>query len=357
MGTMPEFLTDQEPVFHNEKLPPSAIEYLKKQQYGQANDRLTIRRESAIQRAQTVGWPPFSILNFNPVWLNVECAHVNWKVPPFNYLPEDKSNKRTFHFGGKERTASLFVCSNLEGFSKPISVREGPEPNSPEVDRDWNIVFPIEQVRLFEFQYNNPSDPASMGGVITFQGDGSNIDGNSQRDGVIHVPQAKRLKNRELQFYTAPVSFIQKMNDTLTRQKNYCLNKLMEAKKFHSDPDPLIQKSVTNIHQAWGQFAADMGWQDIGRMDFLLPRDADQGCAKCGRMRKTGTALFCECGNPYDAFEAFMAGMDVSDGLLAALPGEQLEKVREEMKRRRNLFRVEEDEGEETVRRSRKPRE
>src|SRR5271165_4394096 len=80
MPNMTEFVPDQASAHLTEPLPPSAIEYLKGQRYGDAMTRLTNKRESAVERARAVGWPPFSILNFNPVWLSVNCAHVNFTV-------------------------------------------------------------------------------------------------------------------------------------------------------------------------------------------------------------------------------------------------------------------------------------
>ena len=326
----------EQPVFHQDPLPPSAIEYQKKQANGMAMDRLSIKRESAIEAARIAGIVPFSILNFNPVVVNVESGVVNVKVPPYQ---SPLGIKKKVKFGGIERIASLVVIANPEGYAKILraSNEQGGDPNSPDVDWDWRVVLPMEQARLFEFQYNDPNNPAAMGGIIVFKGDAHALE---SKDGIIHVPHTKRLKNGAMQHFTQPIAFVDKLNEVLARQKQFCINKLQQAKQFYNDPE--LRKSVDNIHQVWGQFASDLGWQDIGRMDFLLPRDGDESCPKCGKMRESGAAMFCPCGRPYNPFEAFMAGEDVATSYLANLPDEQLAEVKAEMKRRRELFEEEE---------------
>lgn len=309
--------------------------YASNQVNGEAMTRLGLKREAAIEAAELGGIKPFSVWNFNPIDIVIWVLGNKLSVPAYS---STLGIKKTVPFGGAQRSASSMVIRNLMGFSRPTSAQneQGGDPQAPQMQYDWQVVQPVEQVRAFEFDYNERS--GGVGGVLVFQGDGHEI-GHSN-DQLIHIPSVRRAKGGTILFTTAQVSLAEKLDQTLTRQKETCFRKLNLAQEWNDDPDK--RNSVHDGPQgfaAWGQFAVDMGWKHQSELGWMVSDSAAESCKKCGKGKRSGTALFCECGSPYDAYIAYMAGHKVEIDYLAALPADKLKLVKSEMKRRENLFK------------------
>jgi hypothetical protein len=304
---------------------------------GKGMRELRVKRLTKVEEAYLSGVVPFTIANFNPVIARVESGIIDYSVPAaYAKLGIQKRIK----FGGIERTAAIFTVANLKGYSKVLQASDTTgNPNDPEVGYDWNIVQPIQQVREFDWQYNNPSDEMRMGGVLVFKGDWKALANAAQGmdGGIIHVPHTKRAANGTLLYLARPVPLIDRLTEILDYQKAYCMRKIQQAREYKDDPRPEFQASIDITHKLWGQFAVDRGWADLNQIDFLLLRNAGAGCLRCGASRQSGLAMFCKCGRPYDAFVAYMAGEKVDVEYLANLKPDQLEAVTKEAKRRREL--------------------
>lgn len=313
------------------------LAYARNQTNGEAMRKLSIKRKSAVRAAEINGITPFSVWNFNPISIAVEKLGTKLSVPRYND-PKLGINK-SVPFGDSERKAKSMVFRNLMGYSEPTSATpvQG-DPQNPKMEYDWQVVHPVEQVRAFEYDYNERE--GGMGGVLVFQGDAHTV--GKSNDQVIHVPTVVRAEDGGLIYTTQEVSLAEKLGSIFARQREYCFRKLAQAKDWSADPD-----KINSVHdgpqgfQAWGQYAIDMGWQDQDDVDWMVRRDASTACTKCGKTRKSGKAYFCEaCNHPYDAYAAFMAGMDVDKNVLSTLPEKQLKEVLREMARRKKLFEM-----------------
>jgi hypothetical protein len=326
------------PQQYNSQAPPEVPpvnQFAARQVNGEAMTRLGIQRKGIERAADIAGTTPFTVWNFNPVPI------VQWKLGQKYEIPPalgGLGKKRTVHWDGGERVASVATFRQYKGFSRPISINneQGGDPNKPIEERTWKLMQPIELTRAFEYEYNLME--GKMGGVLVYQGD-SHVVGDSS-DQIIQVPIATRVEGNLLVYSTESVSLLEKLNQVLTKQKEYCFAKLQLAQDWYDREE--ARSSVADGPMgfaAWGRFAVEMGWQDSGEFPWMVKQKSLGGCKACGTLRSSGKALFCaKCNNPYDPFEAFMAGYDVNTSLLATLPEEQRTIVLNEKKRRARFF-------------------
>jgi hypothetical protein len=304
---------------------------------GKGMRELRVKRMTKVEEANLGGIVPFTIANFNPVIARVESGIIDYSVPPAG---GKLGIQKRLKIASMERTAAILVVDKIKGYAKITQATDSTDdPNNPDVGYDWNVVQPIQQVREFDFQYNNPTDEFSMGGVLVFKGTWDTLAraARGENGGTIYVPDTKRAANGTLLYMAKPVSLVDRLTQILDRQKAYCMRKIQTAREYKDDPRPEFQASIDITHKTWGQYAVDRGWADLHQLDFLLLRNAGPGCKRCGASRQSGLAMFCKCGHPYDALAAYMAGHKVDIDLLASLPAEQLEQVKKEAKRRREL--------------------
>jgi len=336
-----QFSEAPEKQYRQDQLPPAALDYIRRQANGDSMNRLTVKRETAQEMADMSNYPAFSIINFNPIRLGVEWATNDLSPLQYNH---PLANKVAVKYGSGERVGSLLVVRNYKGYHAPISARDIGDPSVPDCDYDWHIVYPIELARPFEHNYNNGQDgTGAIGGVLVFQGHAKQVLESKRNDIVIHVPATRRAKNKTLIYYAEPISLAEKLDDIFTKQKAYCFEKLRVARSLADHADPQLQASVHDgVFSAWAQFAIDMGWTDVGQVDWLMRKESGETCKKCGTIRKSASAMFCSnpaCLQPFDPFAAYMAGMKVDLDTLAMLPDDQRKIVAKEMKRRANLFK------------------
>ena len=309
--------------------------YAARQVNGEAMTKLSIKRETLEQASRIAGVVPFSVWNFNPVPAAIWKLGTKYSIPP---ALSPLGIKKTVHWDDAERIASSMVFREIKGFPATVSVANEPggDANNPVMQYDWRVVQPIELVRAFEYEYNGRSE--GMGGMLVFQGDPHSV--GSSSDQIIQVPVVRRAKGGALLYTTESVSLAEKLDQVLGKQKEYCFRKLQTAQDWSDDPD-----KRSSVHdgpmgfEAWGQFAINLGWQDQEEIRWMVKQKTSGACVRCGKMRSSGKAMFCSCGHPYDAFRAYMDGMKVDLDVLAALPAEQLEQVKSEMRRRERLFK------------------
>lgn len=310
------------------------VAYARNQVNGEAMRRLSARRKTLMKAAEVQGVAPFSVWNFNPTEAIIWVLGSKLSVPAFN---SKLGIKRTVPFGEEERAASVVVFRELKGYASPTSAQNeaGGDPQAPQMGYDWRVMHPVEQVRAFEHNYNSQS--GAMGGVLVFQGDSHTIGRSSEQ--VIHIPHVVRGDDGTLIYTTEKVSLAQKLDQILSRQRDYCFRRLQLAQEWTD------QGEISSVHDgpggftAWGRFAVHMGWKHQSELGWMVSDSAAASCDKCGKRSQSGTALFCSCGAPYDAFKAYMAGHKVDLDYLAALPEEKLKLVKAEMHRRENLFK------------------
>ena len=326
------------PQQRNSQAPPEAPpvnQFAARQVNGEAMTRLSVQRRGIERAADITGTIPFTVWNFNPVPILQWKLGNKYEIPP---AMGELGNKRTIHWDGGERQASVATFRQYKGFSRPISINNelGGDPNKPIEERTWKLMQPIELTRAFEYEYN--AIEGRMGGVLVHQGDSHTV--GDSTDQIIHVPIAQRVEGNLLVYLTEPVSLLEKLDQILTKQKEYCFAKLQLAQDWYDDDD-----KRSSVHDgpmgfaAWGRFAVQMGWQDSGEFPWMVKQKSLGGCKACGTLRSSGTALFCaKCNNPYDPFTAFMAGYDVNVSLLSTLPEDQRKMVRQEKERRDRFF-------------------
>lgn len=304
------------------------------QKNGENMERLSVKREERVEAVHAAGVVPWSIWNFGPTEAIIYVLGDKISVPA---ATDDLGIKRTVYYGDTERTASVVVLRKEKGTPRPLSAdnEPGANPNAPRVLYDWDVILPIAQARIFEFNYNEAEN--GPGGLLVIEGDSHVIGRNS--DQIVRVPTAKRSKSGTMIYSTHEVSLAQKLDAVLTRQKNYCFSRLNLAREWFD------QGEIASVHDgpkgfaAWGQFAVKMGWKHQTELDWMVAQSALESCKKCGTGRKSGAAMFCTCGAPYDAYAAFMAGFPVDVGYLTSLPEDKQAEVRHEMRRRENFFK------------------
>jgi hypothetical protein len=270
---------------------------------------------------------PWTIINFNPIELTVECALVRYKVPAAG------KSQKTVKFKNKHGEVSGSFLTIREAIVRP-KIRNVQKPqvegDDPIAEYEAMTILPVEQAYLFWHEFFKGENP--VGGVLCLEGDSHLF---SRKIEEVRVPDFVTLADRTRQYFGTPIAFDEVLDDVLHTQRNYCNGILAAAHSMANDEEQA--RNINNGHRAWADFALRSGWiQQIPAWVFASVDQRDI-CKGCGAVKKHPNALFCSCGRPYDAFAAFMAGENVPLSYLVTLPAEQLKKVKEEQARRKKL--------------------
>jgi len=310
-------------------LAPEARAMIQEVYNGDAMKKLALQRRSAYEALEATGQiKPCTVINFNPVQLRVDDGHVPWTIPACT----DKSAKRIKYIHeGKTYVGSYFTVREpafvawIRDVKKPAD-----EGGNPTAEYDPKFILPIELADQFNIEYNTPEKQNLMGGVLVFEGDVHVF--TKGKSTTLRVPKYKTLSDRTRSYFTEDVDLAELVKRTLDTQKANCQAVIQKGDEF--DQDDNERKNITPPMRAWAQFSLDMGWKQVAPRWMNATLDSDESCKGCGRGKKKTGAHFCECGRPYDAYAAFMAGENVPESYLFALKDKQLEDVMTEMNRR-----------------------
>ncbi len=311
------------PEFESTPLPHDAPQI-----NGAAMRAVAERIRSEHQRVQASGLlQPWTIVNFNPVEVGVECALIRFKIPAAG-----KSQKSVTIAHGVRKCVGSYVTIR-EAIVRPklrnVSRPEGAD--DPIAEYEPLTILPVEQAFLFWQDYHNADNP--MGGVLCFEGD---IHVLRRKADKLHVPSFVTLADRSRQYLGVEIPLVEAIEDVMRMQRAYCDFTLSSAHSMANDEEQA--RNITNIHRTWADFALRLGWiQQIPEWVFASTDQRDI-CPACGAAKKHPSALKCQgCGRPYDAFAAYMAGEDVPLSYLVTLPEEKLKQIRDEQVRRKKV--------------------
>lgn len=299
---------------------------------GAAMQKLALQRKSSYEALEVSGQiKPCTVINFNPVRLKLDDGHVPWTIPACT----DKSAKRIkYVHEGKTFVGSYFTvrepsfCPWIRDVKAPTD-----DTGNPTADYDARWVMPLEKIYQFHSEYNTPEKQNLTGGVLCFEGDIHTF--TKSKNDKLRVPKFRTLSDRTRSYYAEDVDLGEAVKGTLDLQKVTCQSIIQKGDEY--DQDDTERKNITAPMRAWAQFSVDMGWkqQTPPWMNAML--DSEESCKGCGKGKKKTGAFFCECGRPFDAYVAFMAGENVPESYLFALKGKELDSVLEELGKREAL--------------------
>ena len=303
-------------------------EVLEKHHNGKSMRALQIEKRSVHERLVAEGrLHPATIVNFNPIALDLGHALIPYKVPAST---DPGSLKITVGVEGATYTGS-YVTDKTPLFQ---SILRSAQDSSDELAMKFDVVpiLPIEKAYAFYQTYNDVGSN-NMGGVLIFQGD---IRVLEKRHVEVEVPSYRDLPNKTRSYFTEKQMMKDVLGKIFARQRLYCESRIARAQASFDDPDQ--RKNVTDQDRAWAQYAFTMGWKDEEPkwVYTLTPSEAAK-CKGCGAVAVNG-AYFCTCGRPYDAFTAYMAGENVAPVYLANLGKDQMAEVKKESERRKKAL-------------------
>ena len=314
------------------QIAPEARAMIAEMYNGENMKKLALQRKSAYEALEATGQiKPCTVINFNPVRLKLEDAHAKWTIPACT----DPSAKRIrVQHEGRTYTGSYFTVREpafvpwIRDVKKPAD-----DTGNPTAEYDAKFILPLELVDQYRIEYDTPERQNMTGGVLVFEGD-IHVFGKAKGD-TLRVPRYKTLSDRTRSYFSEEVGLQAILKATLETQKTTCQAIIQQGDEYNQDDTE--RKNITPPMRAWAQFALDMGWKQQAPPWMNATLDSEESCKGCGKGKKKTGAFFCECGRPFDAFEAFMAGENVPESYLFALKDKQLDTVLAELAKREAL--------------------
>jgi hypothetical protein len=316
-------------------IAPEARAMIAEMYNGENMKKLALQRVSAREALEAQGQiKPCTVINWNPVQLKLENAHAPWTIPPCT----DKSAKTLkIEFEGKKYTGSYMTIREpafvawIRDVKKPTD-----DSGNPTAEYDAKFVLPLEIADQYHLEYNTSEKQNLMGGVLVFEGDVHAFKkALGAKAAKILVPKYRTLSDRTRTYFAEEVDLVERLKLCLDTQKATCQSVIQKGDEY--DQDDNERKNITSPMRAWAQFSLDMGWKQNAPPWMNAQLDSEESCKGCGRGKKKTGAHFCECGRPFNAYEAFMAGENVPESYLFALKGKELDQVMEELGKREAL--------------------
>jgi len=312
------------------QVAPEARAAVREALLGPGMKRLQLQRQSAYLDLKNSGrLKPATVINFNPVSLLVDDGHVPWRIPS---AMDTAKKGLAVEYGGKRYQAAVFTVREPAFVPWIRDVRPpSDEGENPSSEYDAKFILPLELMDQYRLSYNDPVGQIQMGGVLVFEGDVHAF----TKSKTLHVPRFTTLPDRTRSYFSEEVDLQKELAAVLAMQKAYCQHMIQQGDEYNQDDAQ--RKNITPVHRLWARFAIDMGWKEVQPAWMNATLDSDEACQGCGKGKKRTDAWFCECGRPYNAYAAFMAGENVAESFLFALKGKELEDVLKELARREAL--------------------
>lgn len=280
---------------------------------------------------------PCVVVNFNPVRLKLPQALINWTVPrEGHYQAPDEAPPKTlaYQFDGKKYLPSYIVLKDAVLDKKPEPVRI--ENGEPKTQYHPVAILPVEQAYQYWDSYNR-SNQNDMGGVLMFQGTGIEPMIQKKDDAVLRVPVRIPIDGGGYAYGFEERPVRSEIERVLNKQKTYYEQTYQTATRLHQDPSRQFG-TPNEMHRIWAQWGLDMGFRE--NAPDWMERAVEEGAKKCPSCKRSAIdpgAHFCICGVPFDAYEAYMAGLEVATVHLINLPEDKLKKVKTEIARRKKV--------------------
>lgn len=312
-------------------------------QYRAELEAQTYERDGRIQGPLA----PATIINLNPVWLTLSGMMKQFRVPPAGFASARmggaiKIEHRGRTFSGHYMTfreAKIWMA--VTGTNTDRSIGYDTADRSPKHLTPAGIAH-----QFFAHHVEGSANAKHMGGIIIFEGDIHTIESKKLKatSGQVWVPRREKLAVGDGYFYRMyPESFSDFLGRMLEQQAGYASTRLTEAHSFWTTNDPMQQKQITEQDRVWARWSLEMQYIKTlpdwvtQRLDMKEVQSITR-CPRCSKPQLHDSAFFCECGAPFNAFDAYMAGHNVPREYLEVLEGDELKKVRAEMKRRKSKF-------------------
>lgn len=296
---------------------------------GENMKALALKRRSALESLEATGQiKPCTVINFNPIALKLHDSYAAWTIPACT----DKSAKRIkVEHEGKTYVGSYFTVREAQFVAWIRDVKKpADEGGNPTAEYDPKFVLPLEAANQYHIEYNTPEKQNMTGGVLVFEGD---VHAFSKAKGnTLRVPKYKTLSDRTRSYFSEETELQLALKTTLDLQKASCQGVIQKGDEYNQDEKE--RKNITPPMRAWAQFSLEMGWKQQAPSWMNATLDSDESCKGCGAGKKKTGAVFCQCGRPYNALQAFLDGENVPEAYLYALKGKDLELAMAEMHRR-----------------------
>ena len=322
----------------------SRREQISMAQYRAELDAQTYERDGRI-----VGpLAPATIINLNPVWLRLSGMMRALAVPPAGYASKASQGGavRLEHHGRVYQGHYMTIRSpkiwmSITGTHTDRSIGYDTPERAPKHLTPAGIVHQFYAQHVEGF-----ANSQGMGGIIIFEGDIHTIEGDklARTNNTVWVPRAEKMEVGAGYVYRMyPENFQAFFERMAQMQANYANARMTEAHSFWTTNDPLTQKQITEVDRVWARWSKDMELIETlpewvtAKLDLKEVQSITR-CLRCAKPQLNAAAVFCECGAPFNAFEAYMAGHRVPMEYLELLEGDELDQVRKEMSRRKSKF-------------------
>lgn len=338
-------------------------------------DSAKAKREELMETGQC---EPFTIVNFNPVPLNLEGELQRYRVPsPMDErLPKDVLRIK-IPYDGRERVGHLLTIREPHIYGKNVNAtwHPGGGPGDAVVSREVMYYTPMAVAYNFLEHFSPifvagsdgkvappPKDARKIFGVLAFKGDIHTLENllNEEDDSrrIINVPLATlrtsgKIISRSYKSVTTSLdAYLDRMFAGQLRFADAIISRAQQ-KWSGTDED---RKDISASDRIWYRFAIAMGYAEApkrGEKSWLnelltlttniaeTPKtDNRRKCQACRQTEPEFGTPFCpNCNAPINTFETFMAGFPVADSWLMALRGEERETVLREIDLRKEGFR------------------
>lgn len=288
---------------------------------------------------------PATIVNFNPVPLALDGL-IRVTVPPAGH---SSVGRVEWELNGRVHVGHALTVKSPLIYASTVGSETDPQALTDVPQLAANYILPIGVAYSFLEHYSlSAVDSSHMGGILIFEGDRHALEPKhlERSNGMIQVPKPIPLPRKRRSYTTEPRPLEAELEACFAMQAIYADSRIQIAHSLWTTNDPMQQKQITDVDRVWARFALQMGMIESlpewvrARVLSGEAAAAIVRCPVCSKPKPFQNIYLCpECRAPYDAYEAFMAGMPVPQQYLDLLEGEQLAQVAAEMTARETRFK------------------
>ena len=288
---------------------------------------------------------PATIINLNPVSLDLTGQLIGYNVPACG-----KGKQINLKFRGRE-----FVGSYLTITTPQVWLKTTGHSNDPTGDRptfETKHIPPIGIAHQFYLHYcSGAASGQRMGGIVTFEGTIHTLEPEHMERSKrkIKVPRGEWDADlpEEPVWVTHEASLEELLAKELAQQRAYAEVVIAQGHAYATSQADDERKQLSNRHRVWHDYALGMGyitkglpWASETLNDDPLVKAIY--CPDCTTKQENPEQYFCRnCNAPFDAYQAFMAGRQVSPDRLAVydVKSREWQEISAEMALRREKVR------------------
>jgi hypothetical protein len=283
---------------------------------------------------------PFTIVNFNPVKLELQGELADQGVPAAG----SSLKKVTFPYKGRSFVGSFVTLWNPKVYPVVIGTENLNGEDVQTIRADYFTPMAIAH-NFFEHYVFGAANALGMGGLFIFEGDIHTLSqrrtdksGGKLRTPVVDVANSTPSKPA---YMTVERYLHELLGEALMQQRRYAEFVIAEGHGFYHSANPEEQKQLTITHHVlWHNWAVERGYKtepEEWASDLLIdsPDVKAVNCPGCGTKQPKNEPHLCpNCNAPFDALKSYLAGMPVPEVWLTRYEGKEFEQILKEKKRR-----------------------